>query len=305
MPLIAGIDEAGLGPTLGPLGLVRVACVADSRLGLEAAFAAAPLGVRDSKKLHRPGDLRPLEAVALGALGWLGDGRIPTTAAAFFALLGETEADRAAAPWMAGAAELTLPVAATAVRPWRLPGLAEPTLDGFLVQPAQFNAALDTGRGRGAVEWDLIGALLRRLPATMARDIAIDRLGGRRYYADPLQRLWPEQKVAIIEETPTSSRYRIGTSSDIAFLVGGEDCCPLIATASCIAKYARELHVLLLNRYWSGRYRWLAPTAGYPEDAGRWLHQLGSGTTEAYGELLVRRMARSDKDSHAGPAPRI
>jgi hypothetical protein len=47
--------------------------------------------------------------------------------------------------------------------------------------------------------------------------------------------------------------------------------------------------MLLLNRYWSGRFAWLKPTAGYPEDAKRWLHQLGSGTIAAWTDELLRK----------------
>jgi hypothetical protein len=36
------------------------------------------------------------------------------------------------------------------------------------------------------------------------------------------------------------------------------------------AKYVRELSMAAFNAWWAGRCPGLAPTAGYPVDAGRW-----------------------------------
>jgi ribonuclease HII len=106
-------------------------------------------------------------------------------------------------------------------------------------------------------------------------------------YGDLLAQAWPQDAIATVEETAPACRYRCG-ATQVAFLVGGESASALVALASCIAKYAREVHMHLLNQYWTGQYRWLAPTAGYPQDATRWLHQLGAGTVDAWREDLVR-----------------
>ena len=119
-------------------------------------------------------------------------------------------------------------------------------------------------------------------------DHAVDRLGGRAYYNEILGQRFGCSVDTMIEDKG-SSRYQLQTKpqQNIGFYVKGEDKNPLIAAASCLAKYARELHMLLLNRYWSGRYPWLKGTAGYPQDAKRWLFQLGRGNTEAYKEALI------------------
>lgn len=281
-----GIDEAGYGPTLGPLAVVAAAAEVADPAGFAAALGAA--GVADSKQVHKPGDLASLERVALPAAAWL-SGFQPDTADDLFALLGESAADRAAAPWMAGAEELRLPVAAGAVAAWSIAAGRPLGVHGRLLHPRQLNAARRQGVNRAAAELAAVRALLTHAhpdPAVPA-EAACDRLGGRKRYGDLLQSVWPERTVAVVEESSPACRYRCAATG-IAFLVSGEAAEPLIAAASCIAKYARELHMLLFNRHWSGRFRWLAPTAGYPEDARRWLHQLGDGNVEAWRDELVR-----------------
>lgn len=281
-----GIDEAGYGPTLGPLAVVAACADSDAPEAFAAELAA--LGVADSKQVHRPGDLASLERVALPAAAWL-SGFQPATADDLFALLGETAADRAAAPWMAGAEELLLPVAAAGVRPWTVASGRAVGVHGRLLHPRHLNAARRSGVNRAAAELEAVRGLLAHAhpDPTRTAAAACDRLGGRKRYGDLLAAVWPGHAVAIVEETAPACRYRCaGTSA--AFLVGGEDAEPLIAAASCIAKYARELHMLLFNRHWSGRLPGLAPTAGYPEDAKRWLQQVGAEAVAACRDELVR-----------------
>ncbi len=281
-----GIDEAGYGPTLGPLAVVAAAASVTNTAEFVGELAA--LGVADSKQVHKPGDLGSLERVALPAAMWL-SGFQPDTADDLFALLGESAADRATVPWMAGAAELRLPLAAHPLPTWNIRSATALGLHGRLLHPRHLNAARRQGVNRAAAELDVVRTLISAAvpdPAAAAV-IGCDRLGGRKRYGDLLERTWPGQAVDIVEETAPACRYRCATTT-VAFLVGGESVEPLIAAASCIAKYARELHMHLLNQHWSSRFAWLKPTAGYPEDAKRWLHQLGAGTTDAWSDDLVR-----------------
>jgi ribonuclease HII len=287
----AGIDEAGYGPTLGPLALASAVADAESPAALVAGFATT--GVKDSKEIHDPKSLAPLERVALPAITWL-TGFTPDTAADLFALLGEDPAVRSAVPWMAGAEELRLPLAATALPTWDLPGVTPRGLRGALIHPSAYNATLRRGLNKAELEWEAVGRLLAAAhdPQQAMRTV-VDRLGGRKFYRDVLQSVFPTTLVLVEEETPLVSRYRLPADDhpghEIGFHVGGESASPLTAIASCVAKYAREVHMHLLNRYWCGKLPWLKPTAGYPQDAKRWLHQLGSGYTGAWMDDLVRQ----------------
>ena len=287
-----GIDEAGYGPTLGPLVIAGVAILGDPK-------HLAALGAMDSKKLHKSGDLAPLERVALPALGWLA-GFQPDTAADVFALFGESAADRADLPWLAGADQLRVPVAAESLPTWSALDLLPAGLSGVIVQPRAYNAALRAGRNKADLEARHIAAVLGRLaPDGLAADVVVDRLGGRKFYAGLLTEafsLLPE----VLIESAEISRYRCGQRT-VAFQVGGDAASPCTALASCLAKYVRELHLRLFNAYWCGRHPWLKPTAGYPEDAARWLHQIGSGVVGAYGPDLVRGWTGGTTPDPHGP----
>jgi ribonuclease HII len=289
--ICTGVDEAGFGPLLGPLAIAAVTAQADAPEALIKSFARAPLGVRDSKKVHVSGDLRPLETVALAAVEWL-TGFAPASASELFALMGEAPDARAGLPWMAGAEDLALPCAAQQIPTWRIRGVEPLGLQGALVHPRTLNDEALAGTNRAAAELQRVQSLLSRVPPGPRRVTRVDRLGGRRYYRDALSTIWPDVEVVVEAEIEGHSTYRVlgpgDATHEISFIVGCEEAWPLAAVASCIAKYARELHMRLFNNYWCGRLRWLKPTAGYATDARRWLHQVGTGTLAAYGNDLLR-----------------
>ena len=282
-----GIDEAGYGPTLGPLAIVGVAVDGAPETDLAKAFAGT--GVRDSKTLHRPGNLAPLEEVALGGLAWL-IGKQPTTAAEVFAALGETSSDRTH-PWQADAETLTLPHSAMRVAKWSLKDLIPVSVRGRLIHAGEYNHFLTTTGNKADLELAQVGQLLRWIGTASPASIVVDRLGGRRFYSESLGKVWPSIPVQIDEESAHASRYHID-HRQVSFLVGGESASPLTALASCIAKYARELHMTLFNHWWCQTVPDLAPTAGYPEDARRWLTFIGAERYQPLGTQLIRGWPR-------------
>lgn len=285
-----GIDEAGYGPLIGPLVVVAIHAEGDDEPSVHAALRAAVPRLRDSKRVHRSDDLAPLERIALPALAWA-TGFQPTTAADVFALLGEGPEDRDL-PWMAGASELRLPCAARTIEEWDPSEVRPAGVAGALIHPRALNDAAARSCNRAARLLVDVARCLRALPvATRPCRVVCDRLGGRRYYAPLLADAWPSVVLTDRSEDADGSVYR-GTGSGhahiAAFLTGGESRSPLTAAASCIGKYARELHMRLLNDYWSTRLRTLRPTAGYGRDGKRWIFQLGSGLRGAYGYDLIR-----------------
>jgi len=290
MPVIAsGIDEAGYGPLLGPLGIAAVSVEVDDGVDVRAAFGRARLGVKDSKEIHDPSDLAPLESVAMAGLAWL-TGSMPATAADVFALLGEDDARRPQ-PWMLGANDLKLPVAAPRIRAWRVAGVRPRWVGGYLIHPGELNRAYAAGVNRADLELGHVGQLLLRLPDEHPRQTIVDRLGGRRYYGDFLQGLWPGEELTVLCEHPERSGYRLAwsvRSHEVAFCVGGEQVSVLTALASCIAKYGRELHMQLFNRHWCELRPGLRPTAGYARDARRWITEVGVDVLSPVRGKLIR-----------------
>jgi len=102
----------------------------------------------------------------------------------------------------------------------------------------------------------------------------IDRTGGRKRYRESLTTALPGFELRILEESEERSAYRLTRSSrvvDIEFAVRGEDRHFPVALASVYSKYVRELYMHAFNRYWCRQQSGLKPTAGYYNDAQRWL----------------------------------
>jgi len=275
-----GVDEAGLGPILGPLSVVRVSVAAENPEALNDIFKNSNSGIGDSKRVHTNWDLAPIESIALGGLAWLTGGKVPSTANELFALLGEKPEDRNL-PWMAGAEDLNLPIANTEVTKWNIPGVEPVGFDGVLVHPSTLNTLRRNGVNKANLELQYIGKIMNSLPEQYKEHyVDIDRLGGRVYYGDILQQFWPNATVEVVEEVRNRSAYTAhsadtGSKRFVQFLVGGEDQSALIAMSSCIAKYTREVHMLLFNTYWQNKFPGLLKsTTGYFTDATIWIRRV-------------------------------
>ena len=62
-----------------------------------------------------------------------------------------------------------------------------------------------------------------------------------------------------------------------------------VALASMTAKLVRELTMARFNRYWSSRMPGLKPTAGYVQDARRWLVDVEGVLCDDEREAMVRK----------------
>jgi hypothetical protein len=112
-----------------------------------------------------------------------------------------------------------------------------------------------------------------------------DRLGGRQRYGPFLYPLFGGAHFNILEQEPDRQLYEVRAEAPrrrltIGFRVEGESHCFTTALASMAAKYVRELHMRLFNEWWQERHRELGAgalleTAGYPQDAARFLAEVG------------------------------
>ncbi len=311
--LIAGIDEAGYGPRLGPLCVGFAAfevaacdprepvCLWESLapgVGRWAQRKTAALVVDDSKKLKRTGErpLRELEKTALAHLAALDEA--PATDLEALAALG------CAAPAASqGAIDLDEPeherkITANVLRE-RLnrAGARVAALGVESVPAARFNEAWQRTGSKAALELEMIGPRLRWVwERSETCDgggalVSLDRLGGRTRYGAALRAAVPGTEVEEIarEEGRVLCRLHTpGREMHVEVLVGGDGRRYATALASVVAKWSRELAMARFNRAFAALAPELKPTAGYGTDANRWIREARQALGREVVDPLVR-----------------
>lgn len=314
--LLAGIDEAGLGPVLGPLVISSAAFrVADAdgevdlwdRLGGAVARSlgeirkrklTAAIAIADSKALFNRSSkrgIKPLEQAVLAMLTVACDGKAPTKLADLLSTCCNGSLDQAKAyPWY-GTCELPLPLravgtdvgfGANGVRVAMrragvemLPLRAEPLFVG------EYNQLVGATHNKATAAFGVVARLLAELWQATERlgerrlCVVVDRQGGRMHYREPLQRMFPDGRLRILEETEQRSRYvlELGqTQADISFAVSGDSEALPTALASMLSKYIRECCMEMFNAFWAGHVEGLRPTAGYHEDGNRFFGEIAA-----------------------------
>lgn len=304
MALLAGIDEAGLGPLLGPLVVTGVAFeVPDAQLdrclwdALRASCTDRPqtgrnrLAIADSKKLYsQRRNLAALERPALVMLAAAGH-RLRSWRSLLDQIAPGAVSQLDEYPWYAGA-DPSLPTSedvgdvGTQSNALRRDcaggGVALQGVYGEPVTAGRFNQLIEKTQNKSVVSLGLtlrvVARILDSSPAATVR-IHIDRLGGRTHYRDPLMTAFPAYRLQILEESPHRSGYRLRSerrTCDIEFITKGEDRHFVVALASIYSKYVRELYMRAFNTYWCNCVEGLRPTAGYYSDAKRWLRESAS-----------------------------
>lgn len=300
--ILAGIDEAGYGPTLGPLIVSATTFRVSERdhdLSLWKALQESctqsvstsdrRLCIADSKRLFRSRSAAGFGLLERAALVMLEvSGQSPRTWRDLLATVApHVLADMRNYPWYS-AAELSLPLTsdlgdlrtrANAVKRDATSNGVEflgvqcaPLLEGH------FNRQVRATRNKAVVLLGLVVQLMDRVMQLASKEpvcIYVDRLGGRAQYRETLTTAFPDWEMSIVEESSERSCYQLSQpvrTCRIEFLVEGENHHLPIALSSVYSKYLREGFMRLFNDYWSGHTKTLRPTAGYYTDAQRWLN---------------------------------
>ncbi len=321
MAIVAGIDEAGFGPILGPLTVSAVVLrVPDELAGGDLWEALSPtvrvkpakkhtgVVIGDSKKVYTPSaGLTHMERGVLAAMGQTG-GPFETLRGLLGWLCPPAVCEMADYPWYSQA-DVPLPTAVDAVdlrlRTHGLHAAFDAAKMAFLgaatrvLLAGHYNRLVAATNNKATVLLDqtfsLIDWIWRNRPDGERVIVYVDRQGGRAHYLPILQRVFAGGRYKVLAEEPGHSGYRVDFSDaslEVHFLQKGETRQLPIALASMTSKYLRELLMLLLNRFWAERMgdAELKPTAGYYTDGHRFLDDIAPARAKLCipEELLIR-----------------
>lgn len=300
--LLVGVDEAGYGPNLGPLVVVAVTLEVPSDVpsgdlwqrlvpAVSRFPAATPesLIVDDSKKVYAAGC--GLERLERTALAWMGlGGTSPKSLRELWAAhCLTTSEDIDENPWFAER-DVEIPhaisqdthdadrksLAATLSRV----GFGRAGMVCQIIMPRRFNTLLERNQSKNVALFQVNAEILRHVWTNSSAsqiEVALDKHGGRNFYLPLLQQEFHETVVLRGREGPTLSRYEVNVQDrrlEATFAPRADAEHMLVAAASMIAKYVRELCMHLFNDFWTRQVPGLRPTAGYPVDAGRFWKQI-------------------------------
>jgi hypothetical protein len=308
--IVAGIDEAGYGPLLGPL---VVGCAAfEVTGGAEPADPAGELPclwrrlnkyvsrnrlksgkklhVNDSKLVYSPSQgLRELErsvlAMATTWQGWCDD-----LDALLARLAGHAVADLPEYAWYGPGEGERFPVeqdglpiklfANALAGHMKQAGVTCVHMAARVVFERQFNRMVNATRNKSDALFSTAAIHLDHLLRTYgSRGLVIvcDRQGGREHYGRLLRQMFEEWELEIDHEAAAHSEYRLtnaatpSASSSAKRRRPGACRSPL---ASMVSKYLREAMMRRFNAYWKHHLPEVAPTAGYYGDGVRFLSDI-------------------------------
>lgn len=319
--ILSGLDEAALGPSLGPFCACLVSFEYSSGVqttetdpelyNLLASIVSNnknennKITVADSKVLYSRST--GIELLERGVTGFLAEAglNLPCSLSDLLDTLCNSEDSSALSEplWYKDAGNFRIPWSEGVNRssggqipeiPLKDFGLKLELPRLRFVSARSFNRRLETAGGKGNAVRSIISPLLRYGLIGAAdgdyRRLTVDRQGGRRYYGEWLTELLPGAPLRALEEGPRRSAYRTG-NCHVEFLVGADGIRLETALASMIAKYVRESAMKLFNSWWAEKVPGIRPTAGYPQDAKRFIADLDvAGAIGEHRDSLVRRM---------------
>ena len=306
--ILAGIDEAGFGPLLGPL---VVSC---SAFSIEAGETQGPaslleadlwqvfsrsvsktrkhlagrLLVADSKKAYnRAEGVGHLERTVLAALQTMGV-QMQNLASLLQVLSPDCLPRLSEYPWFQNMQDCRLAAEAADLKiaskvfadDLQAHGMKLVCLRSSCLDVAYYNTMVERVKNKAQVLFiavtQLIQGILDQFPDDNIQ-ILVDRQGGRAHYRANLLRSFAGADLRIVQEGDKASVYelRFGTRVvRLSFEVNADNLYLPVALASMVSKYVRELLMQCMNDYFVAMDGALKPTAGYWKDGTRFVEEL-------------------------------
>ncbi len=302
MGIVAGIDEAGYGPLLGPLLVAGAVfetpddCGEDVDLWKALADCVSSRVLKDKSKIVVT-DSKKVYSAAKGL------GRLEETALSFMFCKNEVKGFKELLagfaggengvldvyPWYCGQ-DIELPVAAEVgdiirhsenlTNSLKNSGINLLNISAVPVATKEFNDEAAKTGNKSVLLFNKCAGLLVDIwnrHGTASPKVYIDKHGARNRYMHLLAPVFKDGFIRIHEEGDLESVYEIigdDRSMFVSFIQGSETKHLPIALASICCKYIRELFMRLFNQYWLGQMPDLKPTAGYYTDAMRFLNDI-------------------------------
>jgi hypothetical protein len=300
MAILIGVDEAGLGPNLGPYVVTATVWEVPGKradFDLWQALAEivthapvagdARLHIADSKAVFQPGQgLAALERGVLTALRWCCEVFPHSDRELRRQLSIDGEDQMGNDPWY-GEDDLPLPTELdrAAIAEWTKSCRAALARSGIrlaavhtaILEPSRFNALIDKHQNKAEALSTVSLRVLKRAVQSAGDEpvfAVCDKHGGRNRYDVLLSACFDNEFVFRVKESAELSVYRLG-AMEFRFQPRAECHLP-VALASMVSKYVRELAMQRFNRFWTARVPGLKPTQGYPLDARRFRDEIST-----------------------------
>jgi ribonuclease HII len=323
MAILAGIDEAGYGPLLGPLvvssavfqfpdELLRVNLwdVLYKAVSIQKKGLAGRLLITDSKKAYnRSKGIKHLRRTVCACLKAVSiDSKPIQNAEQLLEQLCPNCAGRIKKyPWykqlhtqILAKDSDDLPIAAAVLRRTmddnniRLLGIHSRCLDvGF------YNSRVETVKNKSRVLFtelcSLVLEILEKATDNETIQIVVDRQGGRVNYQQELLRMFPRFGLSVIRQDEKMSSYELSAGKKtmrIHFCVKADTKYLPVCLAAMASKYLREVLMESLNAFFCKMCDELRPTAGYWQDGRRFIKDLQTMVPEYSIEtkMLIRAL---------------
>ena len=309
MAILAGIDEAGYGPLLGPLVVSGVAfsipqnlLKADLWQVLQKAVSrdkkklAGRLLVNDSKKAYsRTSGTYHLQRTVLSVIETLNrdnsdQSAIPQTTEEVIQWLSPSCYQYLAEyPWYQKLNQAPLPpsddisiASGVLERVLAQNGMRLLWMQSRFLEACHYNLRIDKIKNKSRVLFIELCSLVHYIFNNFQDDdspmqFLIDRQGGRTQYHLELMKMFPEMELTVLAESDTLSSYEMTHGKKtmrLHFAIGADSKFLAVSLASMASKWIRELLMEEFNRYFIGLCPGIKPTAGYWQDGQRFIADL-------------------------------